>query len=76
MWTLLNLERQDLSPKGLSARVRNAIARRLQSAMAVRAEAAETPVEEGAPAETPTRGVEQAAEDLQEVPPGNRREGG
>ena len=35
-------------PKGLSARVRNAKARRLQSAMAVRADTAETPVEEGA----------------------------
>ena len=55
-------------PKGLSARVRDAIARRLQSAMAVHPEAAEMPAEEGASAETPTCGVEQAAEDLQEVP--------
>ena len=33
-------------PKGLSARVRGAIARRLQSAMAVRADTAETTVED------------------------------
>ena len=53
-------------PKGLSARVRGAIARRLQSAMAVRADTAETTTEEGT-SEIPTRGVEQAAEALQEV---------
>ena len=64
-------------PKGLSARVRGAIARRLQSAMAVRADTAETTVEEGT-SEVPARGVEQADAELQEapIPPGGRREGG
>ena len=47
--------------KGLSSRVRNAIARRLQSAMAVRPEAEGLVLEEGAAAEVPTVGVEQAA---------------
>ena len=54
-------------PKGLSARVRGAIARRLQSAMAVRADTAETTVEEGT-SEVPARGVEQADAELQEAP--------
>ena len=54
-------------PKGLSARVRGAIARRLQSAMAVRADTAETTVEEGT-SEIPARGVEQADAELQEAP--------
>ena len=51
-------------PKGLSARVRNAIARRLQSAMA----GDDMPTEESVPAETPPREVEQAGEELQELP--------
>ena len=54
-------------PKGVSARVRGAIARRLQSAMAVRADTAETTVGEGT-SEVPARGVEQADAELQEAP--------
>ena len=62
-------------PKGLSARVRGAIARRLQSAMAVRADTAETTVEEGT-SEVPARGVEQADAELQEAPIPAAGEGG
>ena len=51
-------------PKGLSARVRNAITRRLQTAMAGRSEADDMPTDENAPAETPPREVEQAGEEL------------
>ena len=55
-------------PKGLSARVRNAIVRRFQSVMAGRSEAEEMPAEESVPAEIPPHEVEQAGEELQELP--------
>ena len=63
-------------PKGLSARVRNAIVRRLQSAMAGRTEADEMPAGGSVPAENPPREVEQADEELQEhpIPPQEEKE--